>query len=169
MEPAMQPVGGKKSNLPAIIAAVALIVGFGAGFFVGNLKGESTGESAAEQKYAPVVDSVFPKPPDELTTLSGTVTNLYGATIELSVYDPNDYLPHADGSPRQSQTRTANVTGTTTYTLTDFGNLDRQGNPTRTTIAFKDLKVGDTVTVESGSNIKDAQSFDVTAVEVVKY
>ncbi|PIP29737.1 hypothetical protein COU12_01385 [Candidatus Jorgensenbacteria bacterium CG10_big_fil_rev_8_21_14_0_10_54_38] len=54
---------------------------------------------------------------------------------------PDDYLPRTDGSPRAKQMRTANVTGSTTYTAIDFGKLDPQGNPARTAITFfKDIK-----------------------------
>lgn len=159
----------KRSNAPAIIAAAALIIGFGVGFFAGNLRGEHQGAAVAEQKYAPLIDSAFPKPPAELTSLSGTVKSTYGATITLEVYDPDDYLPHADGSPRAKQTRSANVTGSTTYTLVNFGKLDKQGNPARTTLTFKDIKEGDTVTVRAAANIKTAQTFDVTSVELVRY
>ncbi|MFH1192707.1 MAG: hypothetical protein V1656_00070 [Candidatus Jorgensenbacteria bacterium] len=156
-------------NLFALVAMVSLIAGFGAGFLVGEMRGRSAGTAIAEQKYAPIVDATYPKPPDTLNALSGTVKNLYGASIVLEVYDPSDYLPHADGSPRAKQARTANVLGSTTYTLVNFGKLDAQGNPAKTAIAFKNLKADDTVTVRAATNIKTAQAFDVTAVEVVKY
>lgn len=166
----MEPqAANKKSNAPAVIAAVALIIGFCIGFFAGNLRGRSEGTKTAEEKYAPIVDSAFPRPPEEMLSLSGIVEDIYGASIALEVADPDDYLPHTDGSRRAKQTRTANVLGNTFYTIVDFGKLDKQGNPTRTPITFGDIAVGDTITVSAATNIKTAQAFDVTAVEVIKY
>ncbi|MFH1162038.1 MAG: hypothetical protein V1696_02050 [Candidatus Jorgensenbacteria bacterium] len=160
---------GKRSNVLVLTAAIAVIVGFAIGFLVGNVKGKSDGAAAAEQRYSPIVDSLFPKPSAEIKDLSGTVKDIYGASIALEVYDPDDYLPHTDGSPRAKQIRTANVTGSTTYTIIDFGKLDREGNPARVNITFGDLKTGDTVTVHSNENIKSAQTFDITGVDLVRY
>ncbi len=165
----MDSKGQGTGNVLAVGAAVALILGLGIGFFAGNMKGKSDGATLAEQKFAPIVEFVFPKPPAELTALSGTVKGLYGASIALEVQDPDDYLPHPDRSPRRTEVRTANVTPSTTYMLVNFRRLDRQGNPARTTLAFNDLKEGDAVTVKSMANIKDTQSFEATAVEVVRY
>ncbi len=149
--------------------AIALIIGLGIGFFLGQMNGKKIGTAQTETKYAPIVDAAFPPPPAEMIVLSGVVKSTYGATIVIEINDPDDYLPHADGSLRAKQTRTVNVLGNTTYATVNFGKFDKQGNPTRTPITFNDIKTGDTVTVHAATNIKTAQTFNATAVEVVEY
>ncbi|MDI6778895.1 MAG: hypothetical protein QME25_01685 [Bacteroidota bacterium] len=76
-----------------------------------------------------LVDLAFPPPPAEIFSLSGVVKTIVGATIAMEVDDPEDYLPHPDGSPRRKQTRFASLLAETKITLIDTTQLDREGNP----------------------------------------
>lgn len=149
----------------SIVIAVVLVVIVGVGAY---LFGQQRSNQQA-QNLQSIVDLAFPPPPQELYTLSGLVKGVYGATINIETDDVDDYLPHPDGSPPRKEVRFANVTAETTYTLVDFIRLDQSGNPTRTPLQLADVKEGDIVIVKSNSNIRSAQKFDVTAVEVVRY
>lgn len=143
----------------------ALVVGLIAGYFVGDARGGA----AAEEKYLPLIDLAYPKPPAILATLTGEIGEIYGATITLKVADPDDYLPHPDGSPQRIELRAVNVSANTTYTDVDYGTLVRGGEPTRTPFVFDNLAVGDVVTVQSAENIRDAKTIEATAIERVRY
>ena len=152
------------------MGGVVLVVVFGiGGFFIGQGRGMAEGTVQGEAKYKNVVEAIYPKPPQELHTLIGTVTAIYGAGLQLEVNDPTDYLPHTDGTPRAKQARTANTTPDTKYVLVDYSQLDKNGNPKTSSLSFSDIKAGMTVTVESADNILTAQSFTVTKVTLVNY
>lgn len=151
------------SLLLLIMAALAL------GFYFGRQKGTTTATQAVQQKLQPLVELAFPKPPDDIRSLSGVVKGIYGATINLEINDPDDYLPRLDGSPRKKQIRFASVTAATTIVFIDTTQLDVQGNPKITVLPLSDLKIGDNVTVRSDQNIRDERKFDITKVELVKY
>lgn len=161
----MENAPNKKIALPLILLALGLAVGFAAGFYQGARQGAAT----AENRLASVLDLAFPKPPTEMFALTGAVKRIYGATIELEIDNPDDYLPHPDQSPRAKETRRANVIAATSYATIDFSKLDAEGNPSRAAFTLADLKEGDIVTVRSAQNIKDVQTFDVVAVERVIY
>lgn len=158
----MEPQG---KNVLWIVGATAFIVGLAAGYWAGN----TTGMRAGEARLKPVVDLAFPPPPDEMYALTGVVKSIYGTSITLEIDDPDDYLPHADGSPRRKQTRTVSVSSATTFSDVNFRSLDREGNPVRTSFAFTDLQPGNTISVRSASNIRRAESFDAISVERFSY
>lgn len=150
---------------PYLLLAVTLLVGAALGFFAGD----QWGIARTETKLVPALESAFPKPPEVLTSLAGTVKAKYGASLVLLVDDPDDYFPHLDGTPRAQEERTANVSANTTYTLADFSRLDRNGNPTRVGLSFGDVQAGDMVVVTSAENIRDAKIFEAMAIEKTKY
>lgn len=154
----------RKPLVLILVIVVAIALGFGVGFFVGSQR------SATEvAELRPLVDLAFPKPPEEMMSLSGTVKAVYGASLVLTVSDPDDYLPHLDGSPRRMEERTANVSAATKYSLIDYTKLDRAGSPTVKSFTLADLKAGDVVTVRSEGNIRDENVFDATAIDLVRY
>jgi hypothetical protein len=67
------------------------------------------------------------------------------------------------------ETRTVSVSVSTTYTDINYNRYDASGNPVRSTFTLEDLKVGDTVVVRSEENIRNATSFEASAVERVTY
>lgn len=150
-----------------IILIAVTAVAFG--FYLGQKKGTTTGAIETETKLQPLVDLAFPKPPDDIRNFSGMIKGIYGATINLEINSPEDYLPHVDGTPRKKETRFASLTSKTKIVLIDSAKLDAQGNPKITDLKLADLKAGDTITVRSEQNIKDAKKFDVTKIEMVRY
>lgn len=140
-----------------------------AGLAVGGYFGRQAGERAARAELQALLDLAYPPAPDTIYRLSGTVESVIGGTINLSVNDPDDYLPHVDGSPRKAERRQANVRGATAYALVDYSHPDELGNPTETSFALSDLKAGDTVVVESEENIRDEKVFEVVRVEQVRF
>jgi len=156
----------KKQQYIAISIIIALVLGIG-GYLLGQQAGiKKSSEEIKNLKS--LVDLAFPPPPQEMLSLTGTVKGVYGATIQLEIDDPNDYLPRLDNSPRKKQTRNAITSNETSFTLIDYTKIDQEGNPTISQIKLSDIKTGDIITVRSNQNIRNAEKFDVTAVEVVK-
>ncbi len=145
-----------KKNI--ITAVVFVIIGLVAGYFIG----QQTGQSAAEKKFSPLVELAFPKPADEMQSLTGTVKAVVGATITLEINDPADYLPHLDNSPRTTQIRYASITPDTKYVAVSNGSVVNKP------FSLSNIKTGDTITVRSNANIKDTQRFDASEVDLVK-
>ncbi len=141
-----------------LTAAIFLIVGLVIGFF----GGKQTGRNAAEQQLAPLVNLAFPRPADDIRSLTGVVKSIYGATITLEINDPDDYLPHLDGTPRAKQNRSANVTPDTKYVIVTNGQVSSK------TFSSSDIKADDIITVRSEENIRDLETFDVSEVDLIK-
>ncbi|MDP2703748.1 MAG: hypothetical protein Q8P01_00755 [bacterium] len=158
------------TNLRNLILLIAVSVVFlVVGLAVGGYFGRIAGHNAARAELQALLNLAYPPPPDVLYRLSGTVESVVGGTINLSVNDPDDYLPHVDGAPRQTERRQANVRGATKYALVDYSKPDELGNPTETSFKLADLKAGDTIVVESEENIRDKKVFEVIRVEQVKF
>lgn len=157
----------KKSFVLWIV--VSLIVGGAAGYYLGNTVGFSTGKTSADKQLSGIVGLVFPKPPQEIHSAAGTITAISGATLTLEVNDPEDYLPHTDGTPQKKVTKYASLTGTTKIVLVDTTKTDATGNSETTQLSPSDLKVGDNVMVQSDQNIRTESNFDVVQVQMVKY
>jgi nitrogen fixation-related uncharacterized protein len=151
----------RKTLVLLIIIAVAL-----AALVAGFLWGKDRGQTTGEEQYRYLVDRAYPKPPPEMTSLSGTIKAIYGATIDLEIIDPDDYLPHPDGSPQKKEIRFVTITGSTNITLTDY---TEPGYLEAKPLTQSDIKVGDIIKVTSNKNIRDAEKFDAHAIEVIRY
>ncbi len=154
-----------KKTISVFVIILILVVAVALGFYFG----QDSGEQQAEEKLKPLVDAAYPPPPEVMHAIGGIVKNIYGATIDLEVIDPDDYLPHLDGSPQARELRFASVSDATEIAVVDYTNPQPDGSPTITPIGLSDLKPGDEVKVISSENIRDAQKFDVTRVEVIRY
>lgn len=147
----------------AFLIPLLVVILMLAAFFTGQQNSKK--ETAAEiSQLKNIVEDVYPAP-GEIKSLNGKVKSIVGARISLEIADPNDYLPHTDGSARRTETRSANVLSNTTYSLVDYSKFDNEGNPAITEISLTDLKAGDQITVRSNANIKNAKSFDVISVD----
>ena|SRR3989344_9374865 len=155
-------------TLTIITIIVVVLITLSLGFYIGQTNGKKQGFVQAENKYKALIDIAFPPPPAEMMSLSGVVKGVYGATINLEVTDPNDYLPHVDGTPQQKQIRYASITSATKIISINGTKLDAQGNPEIKIIQLSNIKIGDTLTVRSDSNIKNSQKFDVIEVSLIK-
>lgn len=116
----------------------------------------------------PPTDISDPTPQEYIRVLSGVVKNVSGSKIEIEIDDVEDYLPHADGTPRLKDTRYSVVSQETKLTLIDLGKLDAQGSPAITAIKLSDIKPGERVNVESNVNLRDAKTFEATSIDVIK-
>jgi hypothetical protein len=144
---------------------LALVVGGGVGYYIGVGKGEAT----QQEKLGGLVDLVFPKPPEMIGSASGIIIATNNSSLTLETNDPEDYLPHTDGTPPKKISRTVNITPTTKILLIDSTKIDTQGNPKITELQIGDLKTGDGITVRTKSNIRTTNSFDADQIEIVKY
>lgn len=143
------------------IFVIIIVVAFGLGFSVGRQQGISQ----SEKELIPLVDLAYPGPPDKIYSFRGIVQGIYGADIKLEINDPDDYLPHLDGSPRRKEIRTARTSFATEFIMTE---LDQFSDPIITSISLADIKVGDKIRVGSDQNIKDLQKFDAARITVTK-
>lgn len=151
-----------------IAVVIALIVGALAGF----LLGKQTYEKAAEEeisRLSAIVDYVYPPPPETITTLSGTVLGIHGATITLEINSIDDYLPILDGRDRRKEVRYANFSGTTEFIETRVSERGEFGLPPTSPITIDNIEVGNVVRVRSEQNIRDLEEFDVTRIELRTY
>ncbi len=154
-----------KKVITAFIIIAVIVLAFAAGFRWGQKQGQKEGEA----RFRYLVDRAYPPPPAEMKSLSGIIKGIYGATIDLEVIDPDDYLPHPDGSPQRREVRFATVTSATQFILKDYTKPDTRGNPKVSSFSLSKLKVGDAVTVKSDQNIRNEKKFDIVAVELVRY
>lgn len=146
------------------VGVVALVVGY----YAGSTIGFSTGKEAADTQLSHIVSMVFPKPPQEIHSVAATIRAVSGATLTIEMNDPEDYLPHADGTAQKTVAKYASLTGSTTITLIDPSKIDEKGMVSTTTLQPSDLKVGDNVMLQSNQNIRTESSFDVTQVQVTR-
>ena len=146
-----------------------LVIGFIVGFYAGRQNGQAIGEAAGQSQYKALVDFAYPAPAQEIHEISGAVKSITANSVTFVARDPNDYLPHTDGSPFRQITLTANTTASTTIMSVDYSTLDKNGNPKTATISLNDLKIGQIITVDSNANIRDVSSFDATVIRVVNH
>lgn len=159
---------GMKKTALFLSIAVACLVLIGIGFWAGNRKGAYSGAAAAEEKLKPIVERIYPKPAEEIRRASGAIVKILGATLTLSMDDPEDYIPHTDGTPRRQITRYATVLASTKIVRVDLTKRDARGNPQVTALKLSDLNAGDTVAISTDQNIRTAQLFDATQIELLK-
>ncbi len=155
---------GVKRSVFISVGIVLLVAGAVIGYLVGQVSGNQT----AANKYISLINAAFPAPSGTAYNLQGTVQSVYGATIAFTVNDPQDYLPHMDGSARATQTRNANTNPNTKYFAVDNARLNKDGSPTVTPSSLADIKPGAIVMVKSDQNIFSASSFDVSEVDLLK-
>ena len=156
--------------ITALIVVAASAAALAIGLFWGKLQGEKEGAARVEGELRPLVDRAFPPPPPEIANFGGTIKDIYGAKITLEIIDPDDYLPHADGTPQRRENRYVLVSADTKITLVDYAKRDAAGvSPLISSLKLSDLKVDDVVSVRSDKNIRDLQEFDATTIELVKY
>ncbi|MFA6365528.1 MAG: hypothetical protein WCW78_03985 [Candidatus Paceibacterota bacterium] len=151
----------KKIGIVVFVLAAATLV-LGLGYYLGDKRGTENGSAEAEKKYAPIVDTAYPKPPDIIKDTTGVVKGIYGTILSVEVYDPSDYLPHTDGTPQKKMLIAANTTSQTKYTVLSI--TDSAPRPAK----FSDITVGDSVGIKSNGNMRGVTQFDAVLVELIK-
>ncbi|MFA6407621.1 MAG: hypothetical protein WCV80_02875 [Candidatus Paceibacterota bacterium] len=157
----------KKTALFIFIVALCVVL-IGIGFYIGDRKGTKQGVTVAEEKLLPIVEKIYPKPAEIIKRASVSITKILGATLTVEMNDPEDYIPHTDGTPKKKISRYVTVTGSTKIIQVNPAKRDAQGKPQTTVIKLSDLKVGDIVLVSTEENIRTTQLFDATQIELVK-
>ncbi len=151
----------KKHSVMVLLVAI-ILAGTG-GYFIGNM----IGRKQMENRLSSVLDKAIVKPPEEIRMFYGTVKGIYGATIDIVILDPEDYLARYEGREQKTELRYATVTSETEILLIDRTSRDKFGNPTVSNLLLFDLKAGDEITVFSDQNIRKLRKFDVTRVEKI--
>lgn len=154
-----------KKTIPILLVVFLVVAGVALGFYFG----QNRGEQIVEEELGAILDRAYPPPPEVMHWLNGVIKGVYGARIDIEVVDPDDYLPHPDGSPHEKQLRLAVVSSKTDIILVDYGNPQLDGRPANIPLTLSDLSTENKVRVHSEENIRDAKKFDVTRVEVVRY
>lgn len=152
----------KTANILLVII-IAAAVGVG-GYFIGLNKGEER----AEARLQSIIDTAYPEPAEVINKVGGKVIGIQGGTINIEITDPDDYLPHPDGTEQKKVTRFANVGGNTEIILVDYTNPQPNGKPAQTSISLSEIKKGDAIKITSKENIREEKSIDVTKVELIK-
>lgn len=151
----------KQTNIVlAIVAGIAVV--FGLGYYVGTKGILSGGSNSAGARCLAVIDSVFPKPPDIIKNASGVVKGVYGALLSVEMANPDDYIPHTDGTPAQTLSVGLNINSQTLVRMANASGV------APVTAKLSDIKVGDTVRFWSDSNIRGAKQVDATLVQIIR-
>jgi len=152
----------------AFVLAVILLLGIG--FFVGRYFGLNEGKKIGEEKaianYEWALSKAFPKPPAVLNSVNGVVKNIKENKITIEFADPEDYIPHKDGSPRRMISRGAIVTPQTAFYVFDYskneGKVELKGG-------IKEVRLGDVISVKTSQNILRDINFIVGEVVLLRY
>jgi hypothetical protein len=152
------------SRKTALLTLIALV----GSLFIGAYGGYLYGERVGGEKIRKLIDIVYPQPPKEMYELDGLIVGTDVDTVTLEIQDPNDYLPHIDGTDSLKQRRVVSITSTTKIMMADQNTLDANGEAVVTSVKFSDIKVGVRAIVKSLENIKDATSFSANEIEVFK-
>lgn len=157
----------KNLKLPIIFFVVGLVIGFLIGYY---LVGRNVGfKGTSTQQLEDLVAISFPKPLEDLRTVIGPITKIEGNKIQIEIGDPEDYLPHTDGSPQRTISRVAVVNQSTEMYVIRPMKIDKNGNISRETLKLGDLKTGETVTVTASQNVRKASQFDAVLIEKVVF
>ena len=116
-----------------------------------------------ENQYLAILNEMYPRPPEVITNISGTIKGVYGTILMVEINDPEDYIPHADGTQQKKMNVSVNVTNDTKITLV---RMDMGGEPKK--VALDAVKVGRVVGVWSNENIRTSQKVDATLVQIIQ-
>lgn len=106
--------------------------------------------------------------PEDVRLISGTVLGVAGGTVQLKGFDPADYLPHEDGTPRKEKTWFVTVTKDTKIIFFDPVNLKSDGSPTTRPAKIADIQNGMELSVITASNALTGIEVDAEEVRVLR-
>lgn len=158
----------KVMNFSLGFLIIGIVVGFLVYSFVSN-KSPFSNQKDSDKDLQALVDSAYPKPPADIRAVVGKITAIDTNTIRFETADPEDYLPHKDGSAQKMITRTGKIISTTEMYMISPTKVDSKGNIPKKKISVADLKVGDSVTITGSQNIRTAAEFDVLLIEKIEY
>jgi hypothetical protein len=163
----MYNINMNKSTNTILVIIIVIAVGV-AGYFAGASIGKQKGIEQTESNLMPIIDMAFPPPPEMLTSTGGTVTGVENGVISLEITDPEDYLPHPDGTPKNKIVRYVEATPETEIIYTDFSSPDPEtGLPSEIAIEISEIEEGDRISVRTEENIREQENITATRIEVV--
>ncbi len=174
----------------SLYIVVALIAGLGIGFIGGRGAESGMLASGQEQKLRAQIEQAkkfFPPTPSDVRTLSGIVKEIRGSTIVMDVSPANPF----DESPRSRNVTLASGAKIVRTEQKDPAAYQREiadfqkaiqsrnkagtapvslPNPFRETPAqLSDIRVGGQISVTSGENIRDKESFTADIVSILNF
>lgn len=162
----MKPEERMKSVQRSLTIFVFVVIAFGGGFYAGKTQGTTNLQEKADE-LTRIIQVVYPPPPDVIHTMSGTVTDRYGAVLTIEFDSPEDYLPHLDDSPRATETRQVTIGAATKVQTIDYGTLDQYGSPTVSDADASAAVKGAAVRFTTDANIREAEEFTASSVDVI--
>ncbi len=155
----------RTKQFTVVLVVLLVVVALAIGIFIG----QQQGKKKTEDRLGALIDRAYPRPPAEMYSIGGIVINSYGAELKVEVIDPDDYLPYTDGTPQKTELRSAVISSKTEVARIDYTKPELDGDPTITEIPYDMVQIGDEVIVYSNENIRDAERFDATRIEVIEY
>lgn len=140
-----------------IIASVAI------GFFGGYFFGMNKGKVVTTQKLEPVINQIFPKPANDIRSASGVIKNITGNNVEIEIPDPDDYIPHADGSPVRKISLIGIIDDSTKISIVLLSDGFSQKTAT-----ISDLKVGDSIGFGVNENMRGKDKIKIAYIDIVR-
>ena len=155
----------RTKQLTVVLIVLLVVIALAIGIFIG----QQQGKKKTEDRLGALIDRAYPRPPMEMYSIGGIVVDSYGAELKIEVIDPDDYLPHTDGTLQQTELRSAVISSKTEVARINYTKPEPDGDPTITEIPYDMVQIGDEVIVYSNENVRDANRFDATRIEVVEY
>lgn len=148
------------------IASAALVVGALAGYFYGSssIQQKVVEADKKTEELKQTLDMFVPPLPDVVTVVGGRITAINNDAFIIEIPSLTNRYPKP-GVPMAVETKTIRITAETKITSTDFNpKTFKSGVPQTKTIAAKDLKAGDTISVTVKENALTEQN--LTAVSI---
>lgn len=150
----------KKTVYVIILVAAGLVIGLLIGFLTfGMWAGKKQSDEAKRMEN--IVNAVAPKPADVIQSGTAVITRISGDTLELTMNDPEDYIPHLDGTDTKKITRTGILNSQTQITFVNPIKIDTAGKMEEKTMNASDLKAGDTIYITTDKNIRTEKTFTI--------
>jgi len=149
-----------------ILLTLIAIIGIG---LLGFFAGKKLGREQTQEKFSAVLNMAYPAPPQNLTTTGGTITDIYGNRVTIDMIDPEDYLPHPDGSPHKKIEREVKVDNQTKIQKIDYSNPQPDGTPAKTELDITDLRKNQEITIYTKENLRPNKEVTATQIKLYKY
>jgi len=147
-----------------ILAMLLLLVGFGIGNFYGKMSAEKVWQGKLAEKEKEIewwksqLEMFYPPLPEEIYSVSGKITKIEDKTIWMEAQIRVSQFPLPGGKEIEKREIKVNVTDETKIVKIEIPEIPLpppEGPFKEVLLKFKDLKVGDQITVSSKENIKN--------------
>lgn len=156
----------KKTVYTIILVAAGLVVGLLIGFLTfGTWANQKQDEQT--KKLQDFVNVIVPKPPEVISNVVANIKKIDGNILELEINDPEDYIPHTDGTLQKKIMRTGTIDTTTEITIVNPIKIDAAGKISEKNATIADLKEGDQVTILTDKNIRTETTFPLISLKKI--